>query len=189
VGRTPLGSIEVARAAVQAVAGAGGLARGVYTSITVTVEGMSFDVIGVGSSRIAVLGSDGVIYKAPHPNNPPRAWAAHKRERELFDASQGESWCPDYQPYDECHVMAMRRYSSPAEPVITVWPLDNRDNFGTTEDGRTVLIDGGDGLPLAPTPVFTQPKTAHIRSGRSHTIECALHAYGSDGTDCDCEQA
>lgn len=106
-----------------------------------------FEVLGVGATRVALLGPDGVVYKASWDTDG----TAHASEREVFDILDRYDvpCCPDFWPYDELRVMAMRRYRPfDGDPTRShVGQVLHGDvsapNCGVDEDGRVVLLDGG----------------------------------------------
>jgi hypothetical protein len=124
----------------------------------------TLEVLGSGSYRVAFLGSDDVVYKALYSSDYTSLHEYHfGEELAFFDAisNTGFSWAPDYWPYEDYYVMAMRLYhpfrTNPWYKQVDVtamtsemdeWCHDvKHDNLGWTSDGRLVLIDGGCSAP------------------------------------------
>ncbi len=111
--RVELGSAELAQLAAEVGSGPlpelGPMEHG----------GVAFDVLGRGGTRLALLGPDGVVYKPVLPGHD----VDFLLELAVFEWAEreGVSWCPDFWPYEEHYVMAMRRYSilgyAPNQPV------------------------------------------------------------------------
>lgn len=115
------------------------------------IEGESFQWLGEGSDRMAVLGPDGVVYKAAKYDY---GTAQDTKERALYDVLSefGIPWCPDYFPYGD--VLAMRRYKvTTDDPHRQPWEKDmsrvasdlHAGNIGYDDDGNPYLIDAGYG--------------------------------------------
>jgi hypothetical protein len=121
-----------------------------------TVDGVPFELLGEGVSRVSLLGPDGVVYKASKTPD----YGQFTSERALFDslAEQRASWCPDFWPYDALRVMAMRFYRMVSDlgsltPDQLGFYHENLawvgrvpvgvGNFALDANSRLVLIDGG----------------------------------------------
>jgi len=169
--RVEMGSAELAGLARGAACGCGNLLLGARRGVeagsltladwqeAVDHVGAPFEVIGY-SVRLALLGTDGVVYKASYTaSGDAQFW----EERVAFDrmADRRLPFCPDFWPYLEHQVMAMRRYRALDGHVV---PDDYRDphdemtrvlggqvkaaNCGVDEDGRLVILDGGGEFPI-----------------------------------------
>lgn len=137
--RVELGSARVAQQIVDCVRGRDPAALLRLDSI------VGMPVLGTGASRVAVLGPDGVVYKASW-NPEDHQFDSEARLFQIIE-DYGLAGCPDFWPYFEHRVMAMRRYG----PCLLATIPDSvglygdvvPENFGLDERGRLVVIDGG----------------------------------------------
>lgn len=163
--RTELGSADIAeRAVVAACELWENEAQGAE------VEGMWFRYLGEGTSRIAVQGPDGVVYKVNLPEGTRKdndllncpVWDQQSEELALFDSLAGHfNWIPEYWPWRD-DVLAMRYYRKPTREEYTsaryaatldqiaTYAIDvSRANTGIDAEGDIYLIDGGCSNPNA----------------------------------------
>lgn len=111
--------------------------------------GHTWTFLGKGSARRAFLGPDGVVYKT----TGEYLTGHFEREVELFTRHADKPWCPDWWPYPEQRVMAMKRYRRATKEEVdpeeltaiddafdgeTIW-----NNLGIDpDDGHLVMLDG-----------------------------------------------
>lgn len=181
---TALGSVAMAKAASHVAACTGRLldadgtihvCPGVVAEGTaIWADGAEFEVVAVGSTRAALIGPDGVMYRANLSGNevvqefadPTRGpvlgpHRSYERERALFEALAAHPvarlWCPVYTPYDDLKVMAMPVYRPTPAPVDDplavhhLGPGIASAAFGVDASGRLVVL-GACNVSFNPEP-------------------------------------